>query len=817
MKKLRLALLVLPVMVLGVGGMRPVAGQETSARIGIVVDGPWTGNFDLRALTMAEVAALTAGEIDVRFPDSAYLVGDWTLDGARTRLEQLLHDPEVDVIIAWGVLASHASCCYAGLPKPVVAPVILDTELQDLPLADHGGSGQVNLNYVALPDMLRLELEAFRRIVPFRRLAVLGNEAIFDAIPELPLRSQQALAGAGFDIDLVPVGHSVAETMSRLDPAVDAVHVWPLFHLREGGLEELVRALNDRKLPTFSALGGADLEAGMMATLTAEDFLPRLARRVALNVQRILLGEEPGTIPVAFSAQERLQINMTTARAIGVSPRWEALVEAEIIGGEDPQAHETLSLGQTVQAAVQANLDLEIERRAVAGAAEDVRIARADRRPGLEASISGVVIDDDRAEASFGAQAERSATASLTLSQLLYSDGVSANVFAQKRRQAGREAGLEAVRLDIAFDAAVAYFNLLRAKTLANVRRNNVRLTRQNLELARVRRSIGAANPAEVYRWESQIAVDRQDLIDARASETVAAIAVNQLLHRDLEMPFATVEVDLDDPGLITGHQRFRGFIETPRQFEVLRNFTAEEGLAAAPELRQLDEGIAAQARATLAARRAFYLPTVSSQLSLDRLLADGGAGADLPPTPGAPSADDTTWTLALSAGLALFDGGRRDAELARAEEELARLRLQRDAVAEQIELRIRAAAINARASFSGIDLARAAAVASKSNFDLVADAYARGAVGVLDLLDAQNSAVGADLSAANAVYDFFIDLMEVQRAANQFDFFTNPDVRDAWFERLEAYFVAAGVEPWRDPPPVDGSTEGPGVGGVER
>ena len=37
------------------------------------------------------------------------------------------------------------------------------------------------------------------------------------------------------------------------------------------------------------------------------------------------------------------------------------------------------------------------------------------------------------------------------------------------------------------------------------------------------------------------------------------------------------------------------------------------------------------------------------------------------------------------------------------------------------------------------------------------------------------------------------IDLMELQRATSDFDFFRSDEGRDAWFERLEAFFEAAG------------------------
>ena len=53
--------------------------------------------------------------------------------------------------------------------------------------------------------------------------------------------------------------------------------------------------------------------------------IERVARRIALNIQSTLLGDDPGSLPIAFSVKSRLMINMTTARAIGISPSFEVL------------------------------------------------------------------------------------------------------------------------------------------------------------------------------------------------------------------------------------------------------------------------------------------------------------------------------------------------------------------------------------------------------------------------------------------------------------------------------------------------------------
>ena len=494
---------------------------------------------------------------------------------------------------------------------------------------------------------------------------------------------------------------------------------------------------------------------------------------------------------------------MATARAIGVSPSWDALVEARLL---HPEAADlpTLAMASTVDLAIEANLDLAARRltrgrrRAGGGAG-----ARSAFLPQFDLSATGVQIDDDRAAASFGSQAERTLTGSAAFTQLLYSDGARANLAIQRNLQLSREEELAALRLDIALEAAVTYLNLLRAKTLAQVQRNNLELTRSNLELARIRRTIGAANPAEVFRWESQIATDRKELIEAMAQRRVAEIAINRLLHRDLEERFLTAEVNLDDPYLITGQERFQGYTTTPQRLRVLRNFMVDEGLAASAELGQLDAAIAAQRRAVTAARRSYWVPTLALRAGLDERLSRSGAGSASLSLPGfdLPVANDTSWSLGLSAAVTLFSGGSQRAEAVQAVLDLDRLMLERDAVSERIAQRIRSGIELARASFAGIELSRQASAAAGKSLELVSDAYARGAVSILDLLDAQNAELNAELLAANSIYDFFIDLMEVQRAANRFDFFLGPVERDLWYERLEEYFERAGATP-REPSP---------------
>ncbi len=139
---------------------------------------------------------------------------------------------------------------------------------------------------------------------------------------------------------------------------------------------------------------------------------------------------------------------------------------------------------------------------------------------------------------------------------------------------------------------------------------------------------------------------------------------------------------------------------------------------------------------------------------------------------------------------------GARPAEVSRSSGELESLRLQRADIAQRIEQRVRAGLHRSGASFANIALASEAATASRRSFDLVSDAYSRGAARQVDLLDAQNTAVLAEFDGANAVYNFLIDFADVERAVSRFQIFGTPEDRDAFFARLNDYLLNAGVTP---------------------
>ena len=533
--------------------------------VGVVFDGPWERNDELRAGFEEEIAALAAPRFTIVFPAEARRVADWTLAGARAAVEALLADPGVDVVLTYGPVSSSHAIDRGGLPKPVVAAFVLDPEAQGFPLettaAGERVSGVPNLAYVTFTGDRADEIRRLQEVAPFRRLTYLVNEALLAAVPVLETNLRLGLLEVGAEAEIVGVGASIDAALAALPPAGEAVYVTPLMQLPAGEFDRLVRALRERRVPAFSYWGRSEVDSGLLASLYLDTDLRRLARRVALHVQRILGGEDAGGLPVDFRRNQRLTLNMATARAIGVHPSWRVLTEAELLRNEPPNVTRRLSLASAAREAVAANLDLLAADRSVAAGRQAVRAAGAALRPQVTASGSAETIDRDRAESSFGLQPVWTSAGSVGVSQLLFSDGARARATIERHVQTSREQSREELRLDVAQGAAVGYLDVLRAKAFERIQRENLTLTRSNLELAQSRRRIGVARASEVIRWENQIAINRRSVIEAGAARSVAEIALNRLLQRPLEEPFETAEVDLDDPALLANAATVAGFV----------------------------------------------------------------------------------------------------------------------------------------------------------------------------------------------------------------------------------------------------------------
>jgi outer membrane protein len=399
-------------------------------------------------------------------------------------------------------------------------------------------------------------------------------------------------------------------------------------------------------------------------------------------------------------------------------------------------------------------------------------------------------VNDPAVSTSIG-QAQRQFTWGVSGSQLLYSPGAHADLRFQRETYRATEYDYDSARLDVMLEAGEAYLNVLRTKNNESVNRDNLRLTRKNLSLAETRNAIGVAGREEVYRWQTQIAESRSAVIEASALRNQAEIDLNRILNRPLEAPFRVPppeEVRAVTPG---SDQRVAEYLQDPWSFKVFREFMAQEAIRNSPEIKSIDATIRARDEILYGERRQLGIPDVAVVGGFQHIPYVGGRGSEtfVPPDGFDIAGRQTfTWQVGAQASLTLFDGTSNYARIRRTFRELDQLHTNRAAIAQRLEQDVRAAMHQAGFSYANIDLSRDAAEASARNLELVTDLYQRGAADIIQLVDAQNQALGAALAAANALYDFLINALRVQRAAGAFSLEGTQEERDDFIQRLDAF-----------------------------
>ena len=750
-----------------------------TVRVGILKDGPELLFSTLQDLFTQEVLDLTEGEFEVVFPDSKNLHGNWSTQDIEAAFSDLQNDREVDMVLALGFVASLVASSSDNIKKPTFAPLVLDGQLAGL-ARDGNTSGVENLNYLTEEIRFPEDLNYFREITEFEELILLVDEIIFESVPELAAEGKIWAQDLGINLQYVLHNHDVDDLISEIPREAEAVMVAALPRLDSAGRQKLIEGLNKRKLPSYSLIGTTPVAQGILAAAAPDSDWQRLARRNALNMQAVMLGESAGDQPVSFQYKRKLTINMETARILDIYPRFDILSEAVLLN-EDIVGHDiTWSLSGVAHEALKSNLDLRVSETGLEIGDEVVNETESLLRPQFNTSLNAVQLDNSNPGVVAGQSAERTISAALNLTQTIYSEANLAAIEIQHYTQEVRQAAHRALELDVVRDATVGFLNILKAKSFLNIQRRALELSRTNLDQARDRVNIGTTNASDVYRWESEVATTRQSLLAAQAQYNQSQDALNKLLHRPISERFETVPASLNDSSLLISRSDLVDIINNQKKFDLMGDFMINEGIRNAPELKQIKLQQASTERQLVSEERSYWRPVVSLNGQVSHTLDEHETLMN-------SREGETDWQISLNLTLPLYQGGARKSRISQNQLTLTQLNYQLANARDSIEQGIRANLHAVQSTFPSIELAQVAAEAARKNLDLIQDNYNRGTVTIIELLDARDASLNADLSANDAIYNFLIDLMNLQRSTAGFDFFLDQASLDALAEKLKS------------------------------
>ena len=219
-----------------------------------------------------------------------------------------------DVIVAISTPSAQAAAA-ATTDIPIVFSAVTDPVAAQLVESIEAPGG----NITGVSDMSPVgdHIALIREITPdVARLGFLYNPGEANSVATLDALRTAAEA-AGMDIVEAAANRSadVQAAARSLVGNVDAIYI-PTDNTVVSALEAAVGVANEAQIPLYAA-DTDSVARGALAAVGFDYF--DVGVQTAGIVDRILKGEDPGTIPVLFAAGTDLQVNQATADAIGLT------------------------------------------------------------------------------------------------------------------------------------------------------------------------------------------------------------------------------------------------------------------------------------------------------------------------------------------------------------------------------------------------------------------------------------------------------------------------------------------------------------------
>jgi outer membrane protein len=394
------------------------------------------------------------------------------------------------------------------------------------------------------------------------------------------------------------------------------------------------------------------------------------------------------------------------------------------------------SLAELIDLAEQHNPETRVAWQAAKIRASQLRLAQSDLLPTLSAAALANTTRTGTLINVWTRQTIGLFEPVLNVSYTLFDFGQrSDKVKAARQQLIAANLGFNAVHLDILFETSRRYYALLNAmgqQEAAVVNLKNAQMVAQEVEarlkngLATLPDALEARAAAAQADYEMQAAVGATDIARGSLLDILGASPTLPLQVQPLQQ--LTVPDHLDEQA----------------------DAAIERALAQRPDLAaHIAERQAAEAQ--IKAARSPYLPRLDFQGQGGEVRAYGQQNL-LPPSYAGPV---EIWNVNLSLNWLLFDGGRREADLAQAHEQERQAQAEIDTTRDEIEQQVWMAYIDLRTAFRQRQAATALLAATQSSYDAAVKAYGYGLRNTVDVVTAQRAlaqAMSEDVSAKTNV-----------------------------------------------------------------
>jgi len=403
-----------------------------------------------------------------------------------------------------------------------------------------------------------------------------------------------------------------------------------------------------------------------------------------------------------------------------------------------------LSLEQSIDMALERNLDIRIAREEVRAARERKKETTTAFLPSLRgeytyrrpSEVPYIVIQDKRIDIADEDQYRFTGT----IEQPLFTGF--ANLSDYQLAKLGldvAEIQLTRARFDLILEVKVAYFEILTAGRIKDVARQSVEQLQAELTTAQNFYDVGMSPKIDVLDAEVRLAEAEQRLIRTENALRIAEASFNTILRRPIDQELAVEDILSYKP------------------YDKPYESCLEVSLKNRPELMEAEKNVASAEKEITLAKSAYY-PYVSLSSNYYR------AGDD-PSVDGSEFEDRENWDVVAVASITFFEWGKtrfaanqKRARLRQAEEALEQIK-------DAVRLDVKTSYLNLQAAEENISVAKKSVGSAEENFRISKERYREQVATATEVLDAQTRLTEAKTNYTRALAEFNVAKARLIRA----------------------------------------------------
>lgn len=729
-----------------------------------------------------QVRSVVGEDAIINFNDNFKLVNNYDLQKAQENYDQLLAN-ETDIILAFGAINSQIINNLKFHKKPTILFGAVNRDFNTIDITKET-SGVENFTYLLESESYYDDFVRLKELTGFKKLGIAIEAPLIDIFP-LKETFDKEFKALEASYKLIPFTEA-SDISSNLDD-IDAIYIAGGFFLLEEENKRLAEIFIEKKIPSFTIGGINDVKNGIMATNQSDDNIDQFFRRIALTIEAYVTGTPLADLPVLINYEPKLTINYNTAEAIGVPIKYSLLGQTNFVGElENVISEKRYNLLTAIDDALKNNLSLQSNQKDVGLSTQDVKVAKSNYLPSITVSGTGTYIDPDLAEISNGEYPEFSTSGNITLKQTLFSEAANANIAIQKSLQKAQEENFNSLELDLIFNTSNLYFNVLILKANMQIQLQNVGLTKKNLEIAEQNFEAGQAGKSDLLRFRSQLAQNTQALVESINQLEQSFIGLNQVLNNPLDYEIEVDDVTLDE-GVFEkyNYNKLTGLLDDPRLRDPFIDFLIEEANKNAPELRVLDYNLDATERNIKLNGFGRFLPTLALQGQYNSTFSRSGAGST---APAGFTFLDNNYNAVVSLSIPIVNQNLSNINKQTSIIQKEQLEINKENTELAIQTNVRTGVLNLVNQVSNIGLSKISEETAKEALELTQTSYSNGAVNIVQLLDAQNNYLTAQLSRTNATYNFLINSLQLERYLGYYFVLNSEAENEAFRQRFFEY-----------------------------